>query len=148
MAGSKGTNPTLLMAECLHCFESGTRKVHVARCSSHARCVKLGLWLRARCSGRRTLGASLSPNRTGGFFSKMLHEDHKSSQSEKKRCLCFQKFSLIPAGKGAQSPRVLFRNLVAEEFRKMAGRRRAKDCYSRFDIVETIKVLQHAMAEA
>lgn len=33
MAGLKGTNPTLLIAERLHCFESGTRGVHVIWCS-------------------------------------------------------------------------------------------------------------------
>lgn len=85
MAGSKGTNPTLLMAECLHCFESGTRAVHVIWCSSHARCVKSGLWLRARCSGQGTLKAKPMAKSNGDFFSLMLHEDHKSSQSAERK---------------------------------------------------------------
>jgi hypothetical protein len=68
MAGSKGTNPTLLIAECLHCFESGTRGVHVIWCSGHARCVKSGLWLRARWSGQGTLKAKPMAKSNGVFF--------------------------------------------------------------------------------
>ena len=147
MAGSKGTNPTLLMAECLHCFESGTRKVHVARCSSHARCVKLGLWLRARCSGRRTLGASLSPNRTGFFFQRCCMKiiNHRN---RKKEMFGFSEFFVDSGWQGRSISQSAVSQSGGGRVRKMAGRRRAKDCYSRVDIVETIKVLQHAIAEA
>lgn len=127
MAGSKGTNPALLMAGCLHCFKSGTREVHVVRCSSHARCVKLGLWLRARCSGRGTLGASLWPNRMGVFFlgccMKIINH-----RNQKKRCLGFQDFLVDSGWKG----RSISQSAVSQWV----------------DIVETIKVLQHAIAEA
>jgi hypothetical protein len=77
----------------------------------------------------------------------MLHEDHKSSQSEKK-CLGFQDFLVDSGWKGGSISQSAVSQSGGERVRKMAGRRRSKGCYSRVDIVETIKVLQHAIAEA
>jgi hypothetical protein len=50
------------------------------------------------------------------FFSWMLHEDHKSSQSaERKKYGFFDSFVVIPAGQSIQSPKVLSRDLTANE---------------------------------
>jgi hypothetical protein len=46
----------------------------------------------------------------------MLHEDHKSSQSaERKKYGFFDSFVVIPAGQSIQSPKVLSRDLTANE---------------------------------
>lgn len=92
MAGSKGTNPTLLLAERFHCFKSGTREVHVIWRSSHARSVKLGLWLRARCSGRGTLKAIPWPNRTGVVFLGCCMKIRNHRNLEKKKDIGFSSF--------------------------------------------------------
>lgn len=119
MAGSKETNPTLLLAERFHCFKSGTREVHVIWRSSHARSVKLGLWLRARCSGRGTLKAIPWPNRTGVVFLGccMKIRNHRNPEKKKKYWV-FEFFCLFLAGKSIQSPMVLFRD---KQVRKMIG---------------------------